>query len=99
MPVAQKTMVRRVLLHGADLTGDEIAKRIPGCRGGGCLKGEDPEVIQVSNDHIFIQRQLAAEIERVFALGHGDQIAYRIKVRGGYRPCERSANIEISRHV
>src|SRR5271170_3197223 len=98
MPVAQQPMVRSVLFHSVDLTRDEISESIASRRGGRRLKGENAEVIQVSDDHVFVQRQLAAEIERVFALDHGDQIANGIEIRGRHRARERSANTEISRY-
>src|SRR5882762_7584763 len=98
MPVAQQPVVRSVLLHGVDLAGDEIAQRIARGRGRRGLEVEDAEVIQVTDDHIFVQCQLGAEIDRVFAFRHADQVAQRIEVRGGYRSGERSTHTEISRY-
>ena len=92
-------MVRSVLFHGVDLADDKIGQSISGGRGSGGLEGEDAKVVQVADEHVLVQRQLAAEIERVFAFGHADQIAERIEVGGGDRAGKRPTVIEISRDV
>src|ERR1700678_3573669 len=92
-------MVRSVLFHGVDLAGNKIAERVPrGCGSRG-LKGENPKVIQVTDDHVLVQCQFGAEIDGVLAFRHADQIAERVEVRRGDRTGERSTIIEISRHV
>ncbi len=63
IPSTQEPVVGSVLLHRAHLTGDKVGQCIPGARRSRGGEIEDPEVVQVADDHVLFQRQLAAEIE------------------------------------
>src|ERR1700730_16559639 len=89
-------MVGSVLLHRAHLACDEIGQRIS--RGGRSRGSEikDAEVVQVADDHVLFQRQLAAEIEGVFTLDHADHVTDRIEVGVAYGSGQSTAGAEVA---
>src|SRR5271170_5062429 len=89
-------MIGSVLLHGSHLSGDKIGRHIFGRRGCGSVEGEHAEVVQVANDGVLLQRSLSAEVQRMPALCHAEDITQPIEVRGADRSSQCTTGVEVS---
>ena len=87
-------MVRIVLFHAGDLTGDEVSRHIPCGRWTRRKEVEDSKVIQIADDLIFFERNFASEVKRVSAFGQADYVTQTVEIGGAYRSGQGSASTE-----
>src|SRR5215469_13071258 len=92
-------MIRSVLLHAGDRSGNEVRQYVLGCGGPCRVVVENSEVIKVADDSVLLKREFAAEVQCMPALHHAEDITHPVKVRRAHWSGQAATNVEVSRNI